>query len=249
MYCVLFATHTRWQNDISIHGRYWNRSSGDSYNLCFESWIFKHVISLLRFMLMFWIFVSPFKCALYDNSLNGVAFLRLHEADGNFERYFILVMTTKLNLHQTIYLLERHCRFEESKVDFEFLSWVVGRLGVYHLRLVRWGRCQKSKECHSHWHRCWLLWTPLGWQYALMLRLLSMAEPNVGSNYNLLLQYFFWFALNSINSGEEVRFSPFQIRAAHSKNSRRLGAKAFRWVKAKKSLHSRKGDQIFRSSP
>ena len=83
----------------------------------------------------------------------------------------------------------------------------------------------------------------------LMLRLLSMAEPNAGSNYNILLQHFFWFAPNSINSGEEVRFSPFQIRAAHSKNSRRLGAKAFRWVKAKKSLHSRKGDQIFRSSP
>ena len=154
----------------------------------------------------------------------------------------------KVNLHQTIYLLERHCRFEESKVDFEFLSWVVGRLGVSHLRLVRWGHKSQKNVTRIATGVAFsgLLWGGnmhsccdcSRWRNQMLVRITIFFSS-----------IFFWFAPNSINSGEEVRFSPFQIRAAHSKNSRRLGAKAFRWVKAKKSLHSRKGDQIFRSSP
>ena len=134
------------------------------------------------------------------------------KADGNFELFFIFVLTTKLNLHQIIYLFERHYRYEESKVDREFLSWVGGRLGVY-LRFVRWGRCQKSKECHLNCHRSWLFWTPLGdmrsccdycrWRNQMLVRITIFFS-------------IYFFDCTEFNQLRWLRFSPFQIRAAHS---------------------------------
>ena len=203
VYSVLFAIHTRWQNDIDIHCKILKYSLYILVIICASNHgFFKHFVCLLRFMRVFWICVSPCKCAFVRRFTQMVSHFSVFtlKADGNFELFFIFVMTTKLNLHQIIYLFERHCRFEESKLDNEFLTWVGGRLGVY-LRFVRWERCQKSKECHSNCHRSWLFWTPLG-QYALMLRQLLMAESNVGSNHNIFLHLFIWFAPNSINFGD-----------------------------------------------
>ena len=239
MYCVLFATHTRWQNDISIHGRYWNRSSGDSYNLCFESWIFKHVISLLRFMLMFWIFVSPFKCALYDNSLNGVAFL----SDILFWSWLQSQSSSNyLPFRKTLQIWGKQSRFRIS-----FLScWALRRVSS---QVGQMGTLSKVKRMSLALPQVLPSLDSFGVAICTHVATALVGGTKCWFELQSSSPAFFWFASNSINSGEEVLFSPFQIRAAYSKNSRRLGAKAFRWVKAKKSLHSRKGDQIFRSSP
>ena len=70
-----------------------------------------------------------------------------------------IIFWSKLNVHQIIYLLEWHIWGKQSIFRNSF-SWARGCWGVYR-RLVRKGRWKKSKESHSHCHRCWLSWLQL----------------------------------------------------------------------------------------
>jgi hypothetical protein len=82
-----------------------------------------------------------------------------------------------------------------------------------YLRFVRWGRCQKSKECHLNCHRSWLFWTPLGdmrsccdycrWRNQMLVRITIFFS-------------IYFFDCTEFNQLRWLRFSPFQIRAAHS---------------------------------
>ena len=111
-------------------------------------------------MRMFWIFGLAMYVCVWTTILSMVSHFSGFTLNGNFERYFIFD-GHKAKSSSNYLPYRKTLQIWWKKLDFEFLSWVRGRLGVY-LSLVRWGRCQMTKECHSHRHRCWLFWTPLG---------------------------------------------------------------------------------------